>query len=97
MNKKEDWKSLQSIGAVKSIIYEDDKKSEYTRYFITSLTVNEFENKLKKLYNADIFMNAIYYKVKEDEQIVVKTAYIVLGVNMNEEKEVIEIWIRANE
>lgn len=42
-------------------------------------------------------MNAIYYKVKEDEQIVVKTAYIVLGVNMNEEKEVIEIWIRANE
>lgn len=97
MNKKEEWKSLQSIGVVKSIIYEDDKKSEYTRYFITSLTVNEFENKLKKLYNADIFMNAIYYKVKEDEQIVVKTAYIVLGVNMNEEKEVIEIWIRANE
>ena len=44
-----------------------------------------------------VFMDAIHYKVREDKQIVIKAAYVVLGVNMDGEKEVLGIWIGANE
>lgn len=42
-------------------------------------------------------MDAIHYKVREDKQIVIKAAYVVLGVNMDGEKEVLGIWVGANE
>ncbi|OOM82501.1 transposase, mutator family [Clostridium puniceum] len=42
-------------------------------------------------------MDAIHYKVREDKQIVVKAAYVVIGVNLDGEKEVLGIWIGANE
>ena len=59
--------------------------------------VSEWQNRpLEKTY-AFIFMDAIHYKVREDKQIVVKAAYVVIGVNMDGEKEVLGIWIGANE
>ena len=52
--------------------------------------VSEWQNRpLEKTYSF-IFMDAIHYKVREDKQIVVKAAYVVLGVNMDREKEVLE-------
>ena len=42
-------------------------------------------------------MDAIHYKVREDKRVVVKAAYVVIGVNLDGEKEVLEIWIGANE
>ena len=59
--------------------------------------VSEWQHRpLEKAY-AFIFMDAIHYKVREDKQIVVKAAYVVIGVNMDGEKEVLGIWIGANE
>lgn len=59
--------------------------------------VTEWQNRpLEKTYSF-VFMDAIHYKVREDKQIVVKAAYIVLGVNMDGEKEVLGIWVGANE
>ena len=59
--------------------------------------VNEWQNRpLEKTYSF-VFMDAILYKVREDKQIVIKAAYVVLGVNMDGEKEVLGIWIGANE
>ena len=59
--------------------------------------VSEWQNRpLEKTYSF-VFMDAIHYKVREDKQIVVKAAYVVLGVNMDGEKEVLGIWIGANE
>lgn len=59
--------------------------------------VLEWQNRpLEKTYSF-VFMDAIHYKVREDKQIVVKAAYVVLGVNMDGEKEVLGIWIGANE
>lgn len=54
----------------------------------------------KQTIRKDIFiyiMDAIYYKVREDKQIIVKAAYVVIGVNMDGEKEVLGIQISANE
>lgn len=59
--------------------------------------VTEWQNRpLEKMYSF-VFMDAIHYKVREDKQIVVKAAYVVLGVNMDGEKEVLGIWVGANE
>ena len=59
--------------------------------------VTEWQTRpLDKTYSF-VFMDAIHYKVRDDKQIVVKAAYVVLGVNMDGEKEVLGIWIGANE
>lgn len=59
--------------------------------------VTEWQNRpLEKTYSF-VFMDAIHYKVREDKQIVVKAAYVVLGVNMDGEKDVLGIWVGANE
>lgn len=44
-----------------------------------------------------IFMDAIHYKVREEKHVINKAAYVALGVNMDGEKEVLGIWIGANE
>jgi len=51
---------------------------------------------LEKTYSF-IFMDAIHYKVREEKHVVVKAAYVVIGVNLDGEKEVLGIWIGANE
>jgi len=59
--------------------------------------VTEWQNRpLEKTY-AFIFMDAIHFKVRDDKHIIIKAAYVVLGVNMDGEKEVLGIWIGANE
>lgn len=59
--------------------------------------VSEWQNRpLEKKYSF-VFMDAIHYKVRDEKQIVIKAAYVVLGVNMDGEKEVLGIWVGANE
>jgi len=59
--------------------------------------VTEWQNRpLEKTYSF-VFMDAIHYKVRDEKHIVVKAAYVVLGVNMDGEKEVLGIWVGANE
>jgi putative transposase len=59
--------------------------------------VSEWQNRpLEQMYSF-VFMDAIHYKVREDKQVVCKAAYVVVGVNMDGEKDVLGIWIGANE
>lgn len=59
--------------------------------------VSEWQNRpLEETYSF-VFMDAIHYKVREDKRIVVKAAYVVIGVNLDGQKEVLGIWIGANE
>ena len=59
--------------------------------------VTEWQNRpLEKTYSF-VFMDAIHYKVRDEKQIVIKAAYVVLGVNMDGEKEVLGIWVGTNE
>jgi putative transposase len=43
------------------------------------------------------FMDAIHYKIKEDGRIVNRAAYVVLGVTLEGEKDILSITIGANE
>lgn len=44
-----------------------------------------------------MFMYAIDYKVKENHQYITKAAYVVLGVNLDGQKDILWIWIGENE
>jgi transposase-like protein len=44
-----------------------------------------------------VFMDAIHYKIKEDGRIVNRAAYVVLGVSLEGEKDILSITIGANE
>ena len=44
-----------------------------------------------------VFMDAIHYKVKEDHRYITKAAYVVLGINLEGEKDILGIWIGENE
>ena len=40
---------------------------------------------LEKTYSF-VFMDAIHYKVREDKQVVIKAAYVVIGINLDGKK-----------
>lgn len=44
-----------------------------------------------------IFMNAIHYKIKENHQIVTKAAYVVLGITLEGNKDILGVWIGEHE
>ncbi len=44
-----------------------------------------------------VFMDAIHYKVREDKTVVSKAAYVVLGMNLDGYKEILGIYVGANE
>ena len=44
-----------------------------------------------------VFMDEIHYKVKENHQYITKAAYVVLGINLDGQKDILGIWIGENE
>lgn len=59
--------------------------------------VKEWQNRpLQKIY-AVIFLDAIHFKVKQDGQIINKAAYMVIGIDLDGNKDVLGIWIGENE
>ncbi len=44
-----------------------------------------------------VFMDAIHYKFKENHQYITKAANIVLGIQKNGKKNILEVWIGKNE
>jgi len=98
--------SLYAIGMTTRDISEQVKELygvEISAETVSNITnrilplVSDWQSRpLDKTYSF-VFMDAIHYKVREDKQVVVKAAYVVIGVNLDGEKEVLGIWIGANE
>ena len=42
-------------------------------------------------------MDAIHYKVKENHQYITKAAYIVLGIQLDGQKDILGVWIGEHE
>lgn len=59
--------------------------------------VSEWQNRPLEDTYSFVFMDAIHYKVREDKRIVVKAAYVVIGVDLDGKKDVLGIWIGTNE
>jgi transposase-like protein len=59
--------------------------------------VKEWQNRpLQQIY-AIIFLDAIHFKVKQDGQIINKASYMVIGIDLDGNKDVLGIWIGENE
>ena len=59
--------------------------------------IQEWQNRpLQEVY-AVVFMDAIYYKVRHNNAIVNKAAYIVIGIDLEGCKDVLDIWIGESE
>ena len=67
---------------------------------ITDAVLDEIEEwqrrPLKEVYPI-VFIDAVHFNVKEENIIVKKAAYVILGVNTDGFKEVLGIWIGENE
>ncbi len=59
--------------------------------------VNAWQNRPLESIHPFIFMDAIHYKVKEDHRYVTKAAYVVLGITMDERKDILGVWIGEQE
>jgi transposase-like protein len=59
--------------------------------------VKEWQNRPLQSIYAIIFLDAIHFKVKQDGQIVNKAAYMVIGIDLDGNKDVLGIWIGENE
>ncbi|MCP1312698.1 IS256 family transposase [Paenibacillus tyrfis] len=59
--------------------------------------IKEWQNRpLQQVYTV-VFLDAIHFKVKQEGQIVNKAAYMVIGIDLDGNKDVLGIWIGENE
>ena len=59
--------------------------------------IKEWQNRpLEKTYAA-VFWDAIHYKVRQEGAIVNKAAYMVIGIDLDGRKDVLEMWIGEHE
>jgi putative transposase len=63
---------------------------------VMSLIIEWYNRPLQPVY-AVMFLDAIHFKVKQDWAIVNKAAYMVIGVDLDGNKNVLGIWIGENE
>lgn len=59
--------------------------------------ISEWQNRPLETVYPFIFMDAIHYKVKDDGRIQNRAAYIVIGVTLEGNKDILGIWIGENE
>lgn len=59
--------------------------------------IKEWQNRPLQNTYAIVFLDAIHFKVKQDGQIVNKAAYMVIGVDLDGNKDVLGMWIGENE
>ncbi len=58
--------------------------------------IEEWQNRPFESSYPFIFMDAIHYKVKQNNRIINKAAYVVVGINTDGMKDVLGIWIGEN-
>lgn len=61
------------------------------------ITGKEWFNRTLDSVYPIVFMDAVHFKVKDENKIVTKAAYIALGITLNGTKDVLGVWIGENE
>lgn len=59
--------------------------------------IQEWQNRTLESVYAMVMLDAIHYKVREDGMVVKKAVYIAIGTDLEGKKDVLGIWIGANE
>lgn len=98
--------SLYSRGMSTRDIHEQIKELygvEISAEMVSKITerivpeIKEWQNRPLDPIYPFVFMDAIHYKIRDDGRIVNRAAYVVLGVNIEGNKDILGIWIGDNE
>jgi putative transposase len=59
--------------------------------------IKEWQNRALEPIYPFVFMDAVHYKVRDDGHILNRAAYVVLGIDLDGNKDILGIWIGENE
>jgi len=59
--------------------------------------IKEWQNRPLQTVYAVVFLDAIHFKVKQEGRVVSKAAYMVIGIDLEGQKDVLGMWIGENE
>lgn len=80
-------------------VYGVDASAEMISHMTDRIlpVAKEWQNRpLEKKY-AIVFMDAVHFHVRQDNQTVKKAVYVAIGIRLNGQKEVLGMWIGGNE
>lgn len=80
-------------------VYGVDASAEMISHMTDRIlpVAKEWQNRpLEKKY-AIVFMDAVHFHVRQDNQIVKKAVYVAIGIRLNGQKEVLGMWVGGNE
>lgn len=60
-------------------------------------TIQEWQSRPLQSIYAVVFLDVIHFRVKQEGQIVNRAAYVVLGIDLNGQKDVLGLWIGEHE
>lgn len=80
-------------------LYDVEISSEFVSKVTDKLLpeIREWQNRPLETIYPFIFMDAIHYKIRDNNTIVTKAAYVVLGVDLDGHKDILGIWVGENE
>ena len=59
--------------------------------------IREWQNRPLEPVYAFVFLDAIHYKIREDGHVLNRAAYVVIGIDIDGNKDILGIWIGENE
>ena len=91
--------TTRDISAHLKSVYGVDASAEMISHMTDRILpiAKEWQNRpLEKKY-AIVFMDAVHFHVRQDNQTVKKAVYVAIGIKLNGRKEVLGMWIGGNE
>lgn len=91
--------TTRDISAHLSSVYGVDASAEMISHMTDRILpiAKEWQNRPLERKYAIVFMDAVHFHVRQDNQTVKKAVYVVIGVRLNGQKEVLGMWIGGNE
>ena len=91
--------TTRDISAHLKSVYDVDASAEMISHMTDRIlpVAKEWQNRpLEKKY-AIVFMDAVHFHVRQDNQTIKKAVYVAIGIRLNGRKEVLGMWIGGNE
>lgn len=82
-----------------SSVYGVDASAEMISHMTDRILpiAKEWQNRPLERKYAIVFMDAVHFHVRQDNQIVKKAVYVAIGTRLNGQREVLGMWIGGNE
>ena len=91
--------TTRDISAHLSSVYGVDASAEMISHMTDRIlpVAKEWQNRPLERKYAIVFMDAVHFHVRQDNQTVKKAVYVAIGTRLNGQREVLGMWIGGNE